>query len=47
MTYLPAIELLPDSAGALSENVGRIDRIITPLVLAHLAQWYMLLEWRN
>jgi KDO2-lipid IV(A) lauroyltransferase len=47
VTYLPAIELLPDSAGALSENVGRIDRIITPLVLAHLAQWYMLLEWRN
>jgi KDO2-lipid IV(A) lauroyltransferase len=47
VTCLPAIDLLPEGSGALRENVGRIDGIITPLILAHLAQWYMLLEWRN
>jgi Kdo2-lipid IVA lauroyltransferase/acyltransferase len=50
VTYLPPVELVPDgsdAAAALSENVERIDRLITPIVLAHLDQWYMLLEERT
>jgi KDO2-lipid IV(A) lauroyltransferase len=50
VTYLPPVELAPDgadTAAALSENVQRIDRLITPLVLANLEQWYMLLEQRG
>ncbi len=50
VTYLPPLELAPeaeDTAAALGENVQRIDRLITPLVLARLDQWYMLLEYRG
>jgi KDO2-lipid IV(A) lauroyltransferase len=54
VTYLPPVELAPDgangpdiTAAALSENVERIDRLITPIVRAHLDQWYMLLEERT
>jgi KDO2-lipid IV(A) lauroyltransferase len=47
VTYLPPVELAPeetDPGAALYENVHRLDRIVTPLVLARLDQWYMLLE---
>jgi KDO2-lipid IV(A) lauroyltransferase len=50
VTCLPPIELAPegdDPGAALIDNVDRLDRIITPLVLAHLDQWYMLLEYRR
>ena len=50
VTYLPPVELMPDgadAAAALGENVQRIDRLITPIVRAHLDQWYMLLEERT
>ena len=49
VTYLPPPDLLPagaDKAVALSDNIHRLDRIITPLILAHLDQWYMLVEYR-
>jgi KDO2-lipid IV(A) lauroyltransferase len=49
VTYLPPVALRPegeDRAAALSENVHRLDRVITPIVLAHLDQWYMLVEFR-
>lgn len=50
VSYLPPVELVPegaDAAAALAENVRRIDRLITPIVLARLDQWYMLLEERS
>jgi Kdo2-lipid IVA lauroyltransferase/acyltransferase len=49
VTYLPPLDLVPAGEApdaALAENIGRIDRLITPLVLARLDQWYMLLESR-
>jgi len=49
VTYLAPVELVPegeDPAAGLAENVHRLDRIVTPLVLARLDQWYMLLEYR-
>ena len=48
--YLPPVELIPeggDTAAGLIDNVHRLDRILTPLVLARLDQWYMLLEYRS
>ena len=48
VTYLPAVDLAPagdDPAAALRDNVERLDRVITPLVLARLDQWYMLLDY--
>ena len=41
VTYLPAVDLVSagpgdDPAAALRENVERLDRVITPPVLAHL-----------
>ena len=45
VTFLPPVALVPkgnDDAAALSDNVHRIDRVITPLVLSRLDQWYML-----
>lgn len=55
VTYLPPVDLVPEGEGAsaaaaaaaLAENVRRIDGIIAPLILAHLDQWYMLLEERG
>jgi KDO2-lipid IV(A) lauroyltransferase len=50
VTYLPPVELAPegeDPAANLTDNVHRLDRIITPLVRARLDQWYMLLEYRG
>jgi Kdo2-lipid IVA lauroyltransferase/acyltransferase len=50
VTYLPPLDLAPARQApdaALAENVARIDRLITPLVLARLDQWYMLLESRT
>lgn len=49
VTYLPPVELIPegeDVPARLIDNVHRLDRILTPLVLARLDQWYMLLEYR-
>jgi KDO2-lipid IV(A) lauroyltransferase len=48
--FLPPVGLAPegeDRSGALVENVHRLDRIITPIVLNHLDQWYMLFEARS
>jgi len=48
VTYLPAVELAPagdDPAASLADNVARLDRVITPLVLARLDQWYMLFDY--
>jgi KDO2-lipid IV(A) lauroyltransferase len=48
VTYLPPVELMPpgeDPAAALRGNVERLDRVITPLVLARLDQWYMLFDY--
>jgi Kdo2-lipid IVA lauroyltransferase/acyltransferase len=48
VTYLPAIDLAPvgdDPAAALRDNIERLDRVITPLVLARLDQWYMLFDY--
>src|SRR5207245_238378 len=39
VTYLPAVDLAPagdDAAAAVRDNVERLDRVITPLVLARL-----------
>jgi Kdo2-lipid IVA lauroyltransferase/acyltransferase len=50
VTYLAPVELAPegeDLGARLIENVHRLDRVITPLVLARLDQWYMLLEYRD
>ncbi len=50
VTCLPPATLMPEGdapGAALAENVRRLDAIITPLVLAHLDQWYMLLEHRT
>jgi Kdo2-lipid IVA lauroyltransferase/acyltransferase len=50
VTYLAPVELAPegeDPAAQLAENVRRLDCIVTPLVLARLDQWYMLLEYRG
>ena len=46
-TFLPPVELVPrgkQSNVALLENVHRLDRVITPIVLANLEHWYMLVE---
>jgi KDO2-lipid IV(A) lauroyltransferase len=48
--FLPPVGLAPegeDRSAALVENVHRVDRIITPIVLGHLDQWYMLFEGRS
>lgn len=48
VTYLPPVALAPpgdNHAAALRENVERLDRVITPVVRAHLDQWYMLLDY--
>ena len=50
VTYLPPVELLGpagDPAAALVANAQRLDQVITPLVLDHLDQWYMLVEYRG
>ena len=50
VTYLPPVELAPqgeDRAAALRENIERLDRVITPLVRAHLDQWYMLFDYHR
>jgi len=50
VTYLPPVELSPEGADTparLIDNVHRLDRVLTPLVLARLDQWYMLLEYRG
>jgi KDO2-lipid IV(A) lauroyltransferase len=50
ITYLGPVELAPegeDRGAKVIENVHRLNRIVTPLVLAHLDQWYMLLEYRG
>jgi Kdo2-lipid IVA lauroyltransferase/acyltransferase len=50
VTYLPAVDLAPvgdDPAAALRDNVERLDRVITPLVLARLDQWYMLFDYHR
>lgn len=41
---LEPVELLPGK-GALDENVRRLDRAIAPPILAHLAEWYPLLDY--
>ena len=46
VTYLAPVELAPEGEGP-SENIRRLDHIITPLVRARLDQWYMLLEYRG
>jgi Kdo2-lipid IVA lauroyltransferase/acyltransferase len=46
VTYLAPVELAPEGDGP-SENIERLDNIITPLVRARLDQWYMLLEYRG
>ena len=50
VTYLPPVELAPEGeapGAGLIENFHRLDRIVTPLILARLDQWYMLLEHRG
>jgi Kdo2-lipid IVA lauroyltransferase/acyltransferase len=50
VTYLAPVELAPeggDPGARLIENVHRLNHIVTPLVLARLDQWYMLLEYRR
>jgi KDO2-lipid IV(A) lauroyltransferase len=50
VTYLAPVELAPEGeypGARLIDNVHRLDRIVTPLVLARLDQWYMLLEYRG
>jgi KDO2-lipid IV(A) lauroyltransferase len=50
VTFQVPADLAPearDDPGALIDNVHRLDRIITPIVLAHLHHWYMLAEWRH
>jgi len=50
VTFLAPVELAPegeDPGVSLTENVHRLDRVVTPLVLARLDQWYMLLEYRT
>lgn len=45
--FLPPVALAPDAAdpAALAENILRLDRAITPPVLARLDQWYMLVDY--
>jgi len=46
--FLPPVELVTEGApGALLENVQRLDRTITPIVLGRLDQWYMLTQHRR
>jgi KDO2-lipid IV(A) lauroyltransferase len=50
VSYLAPVELLPEAEDAparLIDNVHRLDGVLTPLVLARLDQWYMLLEYRG
>ena len=46
--FMPPVELVEaggDRAVALEENIRRLDRAITPPILARLDQWYQLLEY--
>lgn len=43
-TYMKPVELLPGK-DALDENIQRLDRAITDPILAHLDQWYSLLDY--
>lgn len=43
VTFLPPVELAADAPTIA--NVRRLDEVITPLVLAHLDQWYMLFDY--
>ena len=50
VTYLPPVELAPAGPGTIplprcDDNVDRLDRVITPIVLAHLHHWYMLFDY--
>ncbi|MGE5269324.1 MAG: lysophospholipid acyltransferase family protein [Thiohalocapsa sp.] len=46
--FLPPADLLPgDDEAPLSENIHRLDAIITPIVLDRLDQWYMLFDYRR
>jgi KDO2-lipid IV(A) lauroyltransferase len=48
LNFVAPVELTPpgaNAAAALLENVERLDRVITPPVLAHLDQWYMLADY--
>lgn len=48
VSFLPPAELAPgDDGAAVTDNVRRLDAIITPLVRDRLDQWYMLLEYRR
>jgi len=50
VVFLPPVELAPrdpDEGAALLDNVHRLDRAITPPVLALLDQWYMLLDFHR
>jgi Kdo2-lipid IVA lauroyltransferase/acyltransferase len=51
VVFLPPAELASgkdrDPAAMLVENVRRLDRIITPIVLDRLDQWYMLFDYRR
>jgi Kdo2-lipid IVA lauroyltransferase/acyltransferase len=47
VTYQPPVDLAPEASGSLEDNVHRLDRIITPIVLGQLHHWYMLTEWRR
>lgn len=45
VNFLPPADLLsaaPDDPDALLENVQRLDRLITPIILARLDQWFWL-----
>jgi KDO2-lipid IV(A) lauroyltransferase len=44
LVCMEPVELIPGKE-ALDENVQRLDRAITPPVLAHLDQWYPLLDY--
>ena len=50
VTYLPPVPLAPpgeDPVAALRDNIERLDRVITPIVLAHLDEWYMLFDYHR
>lgn len=48
VSCLPPADLLPAGGdAALTENVHRLDDIITPIVLDRLDQWYMLFDYRR
>jgi KDO2-lipid IV(A) lauroyltransferase len=43
VTFLPPVELAADAPTI--DNVHRLDRVIAPLVLTRLDQWYMLFDY--